>query len=307
MVKHDLKGLIFNIQRYSVHDGPGARTTVFFKGCPLRCLWCSNPESQKICPEIAYNSSKCIKCYRCVDACPNKAIYVKNKEDFITINRKLCNNCRGYWCIEECYQGALELIGRYITVEDLLKEVKKDSLLYRNSGGGVTLSGGEPTSQPDFILHWIKRCRESGIHTVLDTCGYADWETMKKIIKNVNLVFYDIKHMDPVMHKKLTGVSNSEILKNAKLISEEQVPIVIRIPLIPGYNDSKENLEKTADFIKKVGVKEVNLLPYHRLGIEKYKKLNKIYKLNEVLPPTDEYLQNIKEFFNSQGLLCSVI
>ncbi|MFQ6056073.1 MAG: 4Fe-4S binding protein, partial [Methanosarcinales archaeon] len=139
MVKHDLKGLIFNIQRYSVHDGPGARTTVFFKGCPLRCLWCSNPESQNFCPEIAFHKNKCSKCYRCVDACPNKAIYVKNKEDFITINRKLCNNCSGYWCIEECYEGALELIGRYITVEDLLKEVKKDSLLYRNSGGGVTL------------------------------------------------------------------------------------------------------------------------------------------------------------------------
>ena len=303
----NIKGLIFNIQGYSIHDGPGIRTTVFMKGCPLRCKWCSNPESMNYFPEIIYIKGKCVKCYRCVEICPYDAISIPKKGEFIRINRKVCMDCREHLCAKACYQGALEISGNYMTVEELLQEVIKDSLFYRNSGGGVTLSGGEALTQYEFALQFFKGCREKGIHTVLDTSGYAPWKTMRGILNYTDIVYFDIKHMDPAVHKKLTGKSNKHILKNLEeTVKLAKVPVIIRIPVIPGHNDSKENMEDTAKFVKKLGVKEVNLLSYHRLGMGKYTGLGRKYPLGEdIVPPSDTEMEKIKSIYESYNLCCS--
>ena len=304
----NIEGLIYNIQGYSIHDGPGIRTTVFMKGCPLRCKWCANPESMTHFPEILHFKGKCVKCYRCIEMCPYGAISIPKEGEFISINREACVDCKEYLCAKGCYQGALEIAGNYITAEELLKEVKKDSLFYRNSGGGVTLSGGEPLSQYGFTLQFLKGCREKGIHTTLDTSGYAPWETLREILDSTDLVFYDIKHMNPAVHKELTGVSNEQILKNLEAsLNLDKVPIIIRIPVIPGHNDSKENAEATARFVKELGAKEVNLLPYHRLATGKYTGLGRKYPLGEdILPPGDAEMEKIKSIYESYNLCCSI-
>ncbi len=299
------RGLIFNIQRYSLHDGPGVRTTVFMKGCPLRCLWCANPESINPYPELAYSKTRCIKCYRCLEICPNGAITVEKEGDFIAINRTICEDCSEHRCLEVCYQGALEWIGKNIAADELLRDVRRDGLLYRISKGGVTISGGEPVIQADFTLKFLKMCREKGIHTVLDTCGHAEWKIFKNILPYVDVVLYDIKHMDPLKHKELTGASNKLILENARAISSfAGIHLMLRLPIIPGCNDSEINFRDVAEFMKEIGAKEITLLPYHRLGREKYNKLDKEYKLDEILPPTDRRLSRIKDFFALYDISC---
>jgi len=304
----DMKGLIFNIQGYSIHDGPGLRTTVFMKKCPLRCKWCSNPESMNNFPEIFHIKEKCVKCYHCMDICPYGAISVPKEGEFISINRGACADCKESPCVKECYQRALEIVGRYITAEELLNEVEKDALFYRNSGGGVTLSGGEPTSQHEFALQFLKGCKDKYIHTTLDTTGYAHWETLRELLDYTDLVLYDIKHMNSSLHKELTGVYNEQILENLEAILDlAKVPVVVRIPLIPGQNNSKENMEATARFLKKVGAKEVNLMPYHRLGMGKYKQLGRTYPLEkDILPPDNAEMENIKRIYESYDLCCSI-
>lgn len=278
------------------------------KGCPLRCKWCANPESMNPFPEVLHRHERCIKCYRCVEICPYGAISIPKEGGFIRINREVCVDCKEYLCTKECYQGALEIVGSYISVEELLNEVKKDSLFYRNSGGGVTLSGGSPLSQPRFTLQFLKGCREKGIHTTLDTDGYAPWETLREILDYTDLVLYDIKHMNPAVHEELTGVSNEQTLMNLEAsFSLNKVPIVIRIPVIPGHNDSIENAEATARFIKEVRAKEVNLLPYHRLAISKYSRLGRNYPLGEdILPPSHAEMEKIKSVYESYDLYCSI-
>lgn len=301
-----MKGLIFNIQHYSIHDGPGIRTTVFLKGCPLRCIWCSNPEGQEMAPEVLYNKNRCSKCYQCIDVCPHGAISVA-QDGFITINRYICNRCKEHMCVSACDEGALQLVGQFITVEELMQEVQKDILFYRNSNGGVTLSGGEPTSQPQFTSELFKKCKEKGIHTVLDTCGYTSWESLKRVLEYTDLVLYDIKHIEPEKHKKFTGVSNEIILKNAQAIfNNTNVYTIIRIPIIPKYNDSKQNMNAIARFVKEIGGKEVNLLPYHKLGMGKYERLSMNYSVR-TQTPTKETLEEIKAVFESQGLRCLMI
>ena len=300
-----MKGLIFNIQRYSIQDGPGIRTTVFMKGCPLKCIWCANPEGQKPVPEILYDKNKCNKCYKCVNACLNGAISIF-QDGFIDINRRICKKCKNYSCIDACEEEAIKLVGRFVTIEKLMKEVEKDSLFYRNSNGGVTLSGGEPTKQFEFILEFLKNCKEKGIHTTLDTCGYTSWGTLKRILEYTDLVLYDIKHIDSEKHKKLTGVSNEIILNNAKNLLSAKVPTIFRIPIIPEYNDEKENIEAIARFLKEIGGKEVNLLPYHRLGIKKYERLGINYPL-KIKSPNKKSLEEIKTIFEEKGLKCLII
>jgi len=298
--------LIFNIQRYSVHDGPGARTTVFFKGCPLGCLWCANPESRSDVPEIGHFPSKCVKCYACLEACPLGAISLSQKQGFPEIDRRICKACNDHDCIEACLQGAIKIWGRYIAKEELWKEVKKDTLLYRNSKGGVTLSGGEPAGQPRFAAEFLKFCKERGIHTTLDTCGFSDQENLREILKYVDLVLFDLKCMDPEKHKMFTGVDNQLILQNAEMIaSYHGVAMVIRVPVVPGYNDSEENMRATAQFIKKIGAKRVELLPYHRLGAGKYESLGVKYRLDDVSPPSKSYLTGMREYLESFELSCS--
>lgn len=298
-----LKGSIFNIQRYSVQDGPGIRSTVFFKGCPLRCLWCSNPESQVASKEIIHRNSRCTRCCRCLGICPYQAVFLNNGG--IRIERGLCDNCGQ--CVDVCDPQAIETAGREVTVEEVLEEVKKDSLFYRNSNGGVTISGGEPTFQPDFAQALLEECQRAGMHTTVDTCGYTSPGVMKKVLAYADLVLLDLKHMDDAMHRQITGVSNELILNNARMIVDLGVPMMVRIPVIPGINDSKENIGATARFVVSLErVTRVDLLPYHRLGVAKYEGLDREYALVSLVSPPTEHVQELRELVRSYGLDCEI-
>jgi len=294
-----VKGILLNIQRYNTHDGPGIRTLVFMKGCPLRCLWCDNPESQEKYPEVGFAEKNCIKCGRCLEACSVGAIVESEKGK--EINREVCNKCGK--CIEVCPVGALKFLGKEMSVEEVIKEVEKDILFYLNSGGGVTISGGEPTMQSEFVEALLKECHKKGIHSAIETCGYARWEDFEKVLRYTDLVLYDLKQMDPVKHKQFTGVSNELILENAKKIAAKGISMIIRVPLVPGYTDSEKNIEAVGEFVKGLGaVEEICLLPYHRLGESKYKKLGRQYKLQGLLPLDESYLQKLEGLVKSMGL-----
>lgn len=268
-----MNGIIFDIKKYAVHDGPGIRTTVFLKGCPLNCGWCHNPEGQSSQEELFYNSEKCLAdCRECLTACPHQAI-IKDSTG-ISIQESKCQ--LSGQCAEACPTNALRIIGRRISVPELMKEIKKDQIFYENSKGGVTFSGGEPLVQIDFLDALLDKCRNQDIHTVVDTCGYSSFENFEKIMDKVNLFLYDLKIMDEEKHIQFTGVSNKLILDNLKKLGRAGKKIFIRIPLIPGMNDSQENARKTARFLRSVpGIHRIDLLPYHRAGTQKYTQLKR--------------------------------
>jgi len=301
----DAKGVIFNIQHYSIHDGPGIRTTVFLKGCPLRCKWCQNPESQVSRPQLFFVSDKCAGCGKCADACPEGAVQVRDGRS--RTNRELCR-ARGK-CVEVCPNEARSLMGRYVTAQEVFEDVNGDAIFYVRSGGGVTLSGGEPLAQPEFATVLLKLCKDAGLHTAIDTCGYARWEVARRVLEHVDLVLYDFKHMDSIVHEKLTGVPNDLILDNVRKIRRElSIPILARLPLIPGYNDSLENIEATARFVvTELGDStRVHLLPYHRLGEAKYERLEMPDKAVSIEPPSDERMSELQKTVESFGLTCVV-
>ncbi|MBN1682275.1 glycyl-radical enzyme activating protein [Candidatus Bathyarchaeota archaeon] len=260
-------GLVFDIQHYAIHDGPGIRTIVFLKGCPLDCPWCHNPESKSPKIEFMWWSDKCIGCKACIMACPNDAIIFNPG---LKINEAKCNYCEK--CINECYSEALMIVGKDMTVNEVMNEIEKDIPFYEESGGGVTFSGGEPLLQPVFLNNLLKECKNHKIHTAIETCGYANPETILTIKENVDLFLYDIKFMNGKLHETYTGVSNKLILRNLKLLRDKNV--IIRVPLIPGVNDDFEQMEILGDFVFNLGFKEVHILPYHKAGIEKLKRLN---------------------------------
>ena len=299
------RGVVFNIQHYAIHDGPGIRTTVFLKGCPLSCFWCQNPESQDLRPVLFFNAEKCTGCGMCVDECPEGAVQIV--EGRSETDRK---QCKGHGkCADICPAEARSLMGRYVTAGEVFKEVNEDVLFYENSGGGFTLSGGDPLAQPDFSISILKLCKDAGIHTAIDTCGFASWETLKTILEYVDLVLFDFKQMDRDQHKKYTGVSNELILENAKKIHQElALPMLARVPLLPGYNDSEENLEQTAAFIAGnlgEGI-TVHLLPYHRLGETKYERMEAPEKVIPIQPPGDEYMEKVKTIFEAFDLTVKI-
>lgn len=298
------KGIIFNIQRYSIDDGPGIRSTVFMKGCPIRCLWCSNPESQNPRPEVTHRDTSCTKCGRCIEVCDTRAISVDDLG--VHINRKLCITCGK--CVEECSPEALKIMGKEMSVEEVFDVLKKDIDYYQNSGGGITVSGGEVLSQPEFVTALLKRCRDSGIHTCLDTSGYGDTSALESILPYTSLVYFDLKHADPVAHRELTGVSNELIIRNLEFIVANGTPVVIRVPIVPGLNDSDKEITDIAQTVAGITKSsKVNLLPYHRFGMSKYKMLDLEYKLSELAYPTNEKLQRAKEIVESFGLTCEIV
>ena len=289
---------IINIQKYSIHDGPGIRTTVFFKGCPLNCLWCHNPESQDPSPEIMFFEERCSGCGSCVKVCTSKAI--KFIEGSPVIDKCKCNLCGK--CSDFCLSNARELVGKNITVKNLMSEIIKDEVFYEESNGGVTFSGGEPLMYADYLVNVLKFCKDKNIHTTIDTSGYATFEQFEKIIDKVDLILFDIKHMNNEKHLKYTGVSNTVILENLKVLSERGSNIYIRMPIIAGINDDDENIDTAVDFLSKLNIIQVNLLPYHKMGMDKYRRLNMQYKLSGEETPTEEAMNQIAEKFKKAGI-----
>jgi pyruvate formate lyase activating enzyme len=292
-------GVVFDIRKYSIHDGPGIRTTVFFKGCPLRCWWCHNPEGQDAEPELVYRKSRCIGCGECVKSCQREALSLAAQ--VISVNREKCVLCND--CCRVCPSDALSIAGKQMSVKEILEEIEKDRTFYEESGGGVTFSGGEPLLQPDFLNTLLKECKERAIHTVVDTCGFAQYETIDRIRDKVDLFLYDIKTMNNRKHRKYTGASNEQILKNLRKLAESGSSIVISFPIILGINDDDKNVTRTAEFISSLpNILQVNLLPYHRAGIEKYKNLGKPYKLDKIQPPSNQRINSVKKKMEILGI-----
>jgi pyruvate formate lyase activating enzyme len=297
-------GVVFNIQRYSTQDGPGIRTVVFLKGCTLRCWWCSNPESQRAHPEVAHSDSLCNLCQLCVSSCKTGAIMVNNRG--VHINRKLCTNCGA--CADVCPLQAIKVYGKEMTVKEVLQEVEKDRGYFQNSGGGVTASGGEPLCQPDFVADLFKSCLDKGIHTALDTCGCVSTDALEEVLPYTRLVLFDIKHTDPEVHKKMTGRANDQIIRNLGFIARKGVSLTVRVPLIPGINDSDEEMRSIARIITEYGLEpKVDLIPYHRYGVGKYKMLDRRYKLNKLIPNRGNELERIKHVFESFGVEPNIV
>ena len=296
-------GIVFNIQRYSIDDGPGVRTTVFMKGCPLTCLWCSNPESQCGLPEVTYRYTSCKRCGTCVKVCPEQAVTLS--DDGVHIDRVKCTVCGE--CVKNCLPEALQISGKRMTLDEVWKVVKKDADYYEASGGGVTASGGEILAQADFVAALFKRCREAGYHTCADTSGFGDPAALLKILEYADLVYFDLKHMDLEAHKQYMGQSNELILNNLELVVKTGVPLVIRAPLIPGYNNSDENLRAMAAKVAEIAKDSVvNLLPYHRYGANKYRMIDMTYQLEDVPELTSDELLHAKEIIESYGLKCEI-
>ncbi len=285
-------GTVFNIQTYSVHDGPGIRTVVFLKGCPLKCRWCSNPESQSFKPQLAYSSNRCISltnCNRCMDVCAVNALQPGDDEK-ITIDWDVCNNCLE--CTEACPAEALITYGQVQTVKEVIDKVEKDATFYARSGGGLTLGGGEPFAQPKFALALLQEAKRRYIKTAVETCGYVVGDVLLEAGQYCNTVMFDIKCMDHAKHKEFTGQDNDLIHENFKAIRKAypNLPIRVRTPVIPGFNDTKEDIQAIVDFISSFNV-EYELLPYHRLGTQKYINMGRDYPLGDVSLENDLFLE----------------
>ena len=296
------EGYIFNIQRFSIHDGPGIRTTVFFKGCPLSCWWCHNPEGQTLQRELLVFNNRCIGCGNCVKVCETNAITLKNGK--AELNRKKCNLCGK--CVDNCPTRGLEFVGKLVTDVWLLKELKKDIIFFDQSGGGVTISGGEPLMQFEFLLSIVKLLNKEGIHVTVDTSGYTKWDKLSQLVPYVDLFLYDIKLINDEKHKKYIGVSNEIILKNLEKLVDEKTKIAPRIPLIPGVNDDIEDIKQFAEFLANLGFNSVNILPYHDFGREKYIRAGKDYKIKEKLNLSNEKISLIEKEFSNQRISITI-
>lgn len=310
--KEQLKGLIFDIQGYSVHDGPGCRTLIFLSGCPLRCDWCANPEGQELKQQVMYQAQKCKyyahNCRRCIYACPCFAIIESDDpERPVKLDREKCQKCTTYECTKACIHESLVLSGKWMTVDELMAIIDRDRRFW-GKDGGVTFGGGEPFMQKEFLFAVLKKCKEAYIHTAIETSAYVDTQSFLKAFDYLNFAFVDIKHMDTEKHREVTGVGNELILKNVEALANSDWPgtLVIRIPIIEGFNNSYENIIATAEFLKKVGLDIVNILPFHRLGDSKYTQLGKSYKYSDCESPPREVLERIQQIFHSYNIGCFI-
>ena len=284
-------GLVFNVQRFSVHDGPGVRTTVFMKGCPLCCAWCHNPESQSPSLEFVRLRHLCMSCGRCTeDELDNPVVNDRDEDD-----------------VEACPTGALQGVGERVLPEDLVKALLRDRIFFDQSGGGVTISGGEPLVQPAFVTDVLQLLRAEGVHTALDTCGFGRWMDLRDAAAHASLVLYDLKLMDPARHKAATGVSNDVILDNLRALAGVHPAIWIRVPIIPGVNDDEGNIEAAAEFVHSVpGIRQVDLLPYHPTGAAKFARLGMDYALRGTTPPEQRHLDALAARFRARGLMTTI-
>ena len=296
-------GIVFNIARYSTHDGPGIRTTVFFKGCSLDCWWCHNPEGQSPGPQVIYRADRCIHCLSCLKACPHHAIVVIDGNPLA-----LKGSCQlSGDCVRVCQTGAREMVGRRMTVTDVMKEIEKDTVFYDESDGGVTFSGGEPFMQPMFLRTLLRLCKEKRIHTAVETCGFVDPDSLMSASPYIDRYFYDLKIMENERHRKFTRVPNKLILQNLRELARSHDHITIRFPVIPEVNDDDENVSLLGEFVSSLrNVGEVDVLPYHKLGIEKYRSLGIEYRMPKATPPSSEEVARIAERFRSYGLRVKV-
>ena len=284
-------GLIFNVQRFSVHDGPGLRSTVFRKGCPLCCAWCHNPESQLPSPEFVRLRHLCMSCGRCTDdELDNPVVAGRNEDD-----------------VEACPTGALRSVGERVEPETLVKSLLRDRIFFDESGGGVTISGGEPLAQAPFVTEALRLLRAEGVHTALDTCGFARWPDLRDAAAHASLVLYDLKLIDPARHKAATGASNEIILDNLRALAGVHPAIWIRVPVIPGVNDDDGNMEAAAELVHSVpGIRQVDLLPYHATGEAKFARLGLDYALRGTLPPEQARLHALSARFRARGLMTTI-
>jgi glycyl-radical enzyme activating protein len=307
-------GHIFDIQGFSVHDGPGCRTLIFFKGCSLECAWCSNPEGISFHPEPLYRASKCTFDGLCVNACSHAAISVSEngQSDHLVFNRKICAACSDYDCVKACCSGALNTGGYKMSVEDLYLRIDRDRQ-YWGERGGITLTGGEPFAQPEFAHDLLVRCYDAYIHTAVETCGNVPWNNYKNALPYIDWIFFDLKTLDDTRSNYLSGSAVRQaagspvalILENARRIAREfSGRLIFRLPVIPGFNDDAENIDQTARFIQSTGRHEINILPLHHLGREKYSLLGKKYYTNDFKIPSKDELHKIAQQFALHGITC---
>lgn len=306
-----IKGLVFDIQRWSIHDGYGIRTNVFLKGCPLRCQWCSNPESQRLTPELAFFPDKCIRCGRCERNCPRRAIRLTEAGHRVdrSICAAACYQGKGdFECTKECYARALKVMGEETSAEDVMREVLSDKGIYETSGGGVTFTGGEPFAQPEFLMELLRLSKENGLHTTIETCACARWEDIERALPYLDFLFVDLKILDPEKHEAYTGAPNALVLENLIRINgylrSHSATLAIRMPVIPGVNDAPEDVERTARWIRE-HLSEVNifqLLPYHRLGRGKYENIGQTCPFEEAAPPDEARMEALAAIVWGQGL-----
>ena len=297
-------GMIFNIQKFSINDGPGIRTVVFFKGCPLKCTWCANPESQEPRLQIMWDEKKCLHCNTCVMSCPTLA--VKNVDGKIKVDHKRCSGAgvcseRGI-CIEKCPAHALKAEGERKTVDEIMQVVMQDLPFYEESGGGVTLSGGEATMQPEFAIELLKALKAKNIHTAIETTGFASPAIFQRVIEYLDLLLFDIKHWNEAKHKEKTDVSNVPILKNMKYAIEAGKEVLPRLPVIPDYNNSLDDARGFVQRLKEVGAKRVQLLPFHQFGENKYHMLGRDYAFTDVKALHPEDLRDFQQIFIDNGI-----
>jgi pyruvate formate lyase activating enzyme len=305
MMNNEQVALVTDILDFMVHDGYGLRLNVFLKGCPLQCKWCQNPEAIGSDIEIAYNAKRCIGCGKCLEICPVPGAIVEDNRT--RIDRTKCTLC--LQCVEACPGTALQRVGEEYSVDALYEKINRYKVFFESSDrGGVTLSGGEPAYQKDFVLALLRKCREAGIHATIDTCGYAPYETLKEIAENVDLILYDIKHMDDAKHIEGTGVSNKLILDNLTRLCEPcDLDIVVRIPLITGYNDDEENVRKTAEFLKNTcNLDRLDLLPFNELPVDKYEAMGLKWDCSELKTQAREDLLALKKIVEGFGIRVTV-
>lgn len=298
----DTTGVVFNIQAYSIHDGPGIRTVVFLKGCPLSCRWCCNPESISGKPELSFRQTLCNGCAQCIEACPQKALSLEEGTNSLKIDRHLCDSCGA--CVPACPRQALTIYGQRTTVRQVVDEVLKDAPFYRRSGGGVTISGGEPLKQPEFLLGILKACRQAGLHTAIETSGYCSPGVISRVLGQIDLVMFDLKVMDAEQHLALTGKKNRLILNNARLLAKAGCAVQPRMPLVPGVNDSVDNLSMLASFIHSIGWPSIELMPYHQFGKGKYATLGKPYRMDDVPSAKPEDVEKVTKLLKKHGIEC---